>query len=309
MLSATLRGVNQIPKRMYLTCNPGGVGHTWVKRLFIDRDFSPGERPEDYCFIPATVDDNQILLKYTPDYLRMLDLLPEDVRAAHRYGDWNAMSGQFFPEFRRDSHVCPPFHPQPGWTCYRSIDYGLDMFACLWIAVDAQGRAWVYREVQQSRLIVSAAASLMQQLTPPEEEIAYTIAPPDLWSSQKDTGRTMAEIFSACGVGLVRGNNSRVQGWAALKEYLKPGGDGQPMLLVSKDCKGLIRNLSALQHDKDNPSDCATRPHDITHICDALRYFAQLHTLRGQREPPQERDAYQSCLCGGTADESYFYFG
>ncbi|MCI8478177.1 MAG: hypothetical protein HFE97_07495 [Oscillospiraceae bacterium] len=308
MLAATLRGVNQIPKRMYLTCNPGGVGHMWVKRLFVDRDFLPGERPEDYCFIPATVEDNTILLTHTPDYVHMLDLLPEDMRAAHRYGDWDAMAGQFFPEFRRTSHVLPPFQPQAGWVCYRSIDYGLDMFACLWVAVDRQGRAWVYREVQQPRLIVSAAAALMKQLTPPEEEIACTIAPPDLWSSQKDTGRTMAEIFAACGVGLVRGNNSRVQGWASLKEYLKPGPDGRPMLVVSADCGGLIRSLSALQHDKDNPSDCATRPHNITHICDALRYFAQRHTLLGNSAAQQETHTYQSCLCGGAADGSYLNF-
>ena len=36
-IKACVRGVNAFPKRVYLTCNPGGVGHTWVKRLFIDR--------------------------------------------------------------------------------------------------------------------------------------------------------------------------------------------------------------------------------------------------------------------------------
>ena len=34
-LCASLRGANGNPKRVYLTCNPGGVGHGWVKRLFI----------------------------------------------------------------------------------------------------------------------------------------------------------------------------------------------------------------------------------------------------------------------------------
>ena len=32
-------------------CNPGGVGHEWVKRLFIDRDYRDGENPDDYVFI------------------------------------------------------------------------------------------------------------------------------------------------------------------------------------------------------------------------------------------------------------------
>ena len=41
--------------RMYFTCNPGGVGHAWVKRLFIDRDYKATENPNDYKFIPSLV--------------------------------------------------------------------------------------------------------------------------------------------------------------------------------------------------------------------------------------------------------------
>lgn len=64
-LGGCLRGVNDIPKRMYITCNPGGVGHRWVKRLFIDRDYKTdsenpeeNENPDDYTFVFATVEDN-----------------------------------------------------------------------------------------------------------------------------------------------------------------------------------------------------------------------------------------------------------
>ena len=67
-LGACLRGSTNIPRRMYLTCNPGGVGHMWVKRLFIDREYREGEKAEDYSFIPATVDDNPQLLQASPEY-------------------------------------------------------------------------------------------------------------------------------------------------------------------------------------------------------------------------------------------------
>lgn len=313
VLAATLRGVNKIPKRMYLTCNPGGVGHLWVKRLFVERDFRAGEDPEDYLFIPATVEDNTALMDSSPDYIQMLDLLPDDLRAAHRYGDWDAMAGQFFGEFRRETHVIKPFLVPQEWPRYRAIDYGLDMFACLWVAVDFGGRAWVYREVQQPGLIVSDAAALMRGLTLPEERIQYTIAPPDLWSTQKDTGRTMAEVFAQNGVGLARASNSRVQGWLTLKEYLKPGADGRPNLLVTEDCPCIIRNLPALRHSDKNPSDCATEPHDITHICDALRYFVQFRTLgairQAVREEPEETgEDYDDAMCGGAADEGYLMY-
>lgn len=309
-LAATLRGVNKIPKRMYLTCNPGGVGHLWVKRLFVTRAFLGSENPKDYLFIPATVEDNKILMEHSPDYIQMLELLPDDIRAAHRYGDWDAMAGQFFSEFKRETHIVKPFPVPQEWIRYRAIDYGLDMFACLWIAVDFEGRAWVYREVQQPGLIVSEAAALMRNLTLPDERIAYTIAPPDLWSTQKDTGRTMAEVFTVNGVGLVKANNSRVQGWLTLKEYLKLGRDGKPMLRVSEDCAGLIRNLPALQHSDKNPSDCATEPHNITHICDAMRYFVQFRTLGAVKAEVREAEdegmeGFDDAMCGGEVDGSY----
>ena len=48
IFKACLRGTNPFPRRMYLTCNPGGIGHSWVKRLFIDRIYKNDENPLDY---------------------------------------------------------------------------------------------------------------------------------------------------------------------------------------------------------------------------------------------------------------------
>jgi phage terminase large subunit len=224
-LGACLRGTSLVPKRFYLTCNPGGVGHAWVKRLFIDRDFysdpsepERSENPEDYSFIFATVEDNEAVLLGSPQYLQMLSSLPDNIRRAHRYGDWNALAGQYFSEFRPETHCVAPFRIPSGWARYRAFDYGLDMFACLWIAVDFEGRSYVYREARVSGLIVSEAARLMRDMTPAGEKIAYTIAPPDMWSTQRDTGLTIAEIFMRQGIELVRAGASRVQGWLAVKE-------------------------------------------------------------------------------------------
>ena len=262
-LGACLRGATKFPRRMYLTCNPGGIGHLWVKRLFVDREYREGEKAKDYTFIPATVDDNPQLLEASPEYKQMLDLLPEDVRRAWRYGDWNAMAGTFFPEFHKETHVIAPFVRVPReWKKYRAFDYGLDMFACLWVAVDFEGRAYVYREVQQSGLIVSEAAKLANALTPPEEHIEFTIAPPDMWNRQKDSGRSMAEIFAQYGLGLLKASNNRVQGWMAVKELLKPmkSDTDRPGLLVTENCVGLIRNLPSIQHDEKNPRTAPRSP-------------------------------------------------
>lgn len=319
-LGACLRGATNIPRRMYLTCNPGGIGHLWVKRLFVSRQYRDGETAEDYTFIHATVDDNPQLLAASPEYVQMLDLLPEDIRRAHRYGDWDALAGSFFSEFKKETHVIEPFWRIPAeWRKYRAFDYGLDMFACLWIAVDFDGRCYVYRELQQSGVIVSEAAKLMLDATPPWEHIEFTIAPPDMWNRQKDSGRSMAELFMENGVGIIRGSNNRVQGWMAVKELLKPlsGPQDRPGLLVTSNCQALISHIAAIQHDEKNPSDCAVQPHEITHICDAIRYFCVTRTLGAERVeslvPEDFEDSgmtdYDDEMTGGEMPEDYLEYG
>ncbi|MDR3551510.1 MAG: phage terminase large subunit, partial [Clostridia bacterium] len=144
-LCACMRGGSpRHPKRFYLSCNPGGPGHAWVKRLFIDRSFTADECPGDYTFIPARVYDNDFLMKNNPDYLRQLECLPEDLKRAWLCGEWDVFAGQFFSEFRRGVHAVRPFEIPQGWLRYYTNDYGLDMLAGLWIAVSPRGEAFVY---------------------------------------------------------------------------------------------------------------------------------------------------------------------
>ncbi len=317
-LGACLRGTSAVHKRFYLTCNPGGVGHVWVKRLFIDREFyfdenepERSENPDDYSFIFATVEDNEAVLKGSPQYLQMLSSLPESIRRAHRYGDWNALAGQYFSEFKPETHCVVPFRIPKGWARYRAFDYGLDMFACLWIAVDFEGRSYVYREARVPGLIVSEAARLMRDMTPENEKILYTIAPPDMWSTQRDTGLTIADIFTRQGIGLVRAGSSRVQGWMSVKEQLLKEGEGAPMLLVFSDCRGLISDMMSLQHSEENPSDAATEPHDVTHAPDALRYYCRsrclpaLPSVDAGIDYDGETVDYEEAMTGGEAGEEY----
>ena len=135
--------------RIYYTCNPGGPGHAYIKRLFIDRAFRDGEDPADYVFIPAKVYDNQVLMQRDPGYLKRLEALPPARRRAHLEGDWNVYEGQVFAEWRDDpahyadgkwTHVIEPFAPDKGWTVCRSYDFGYGKpFSCAWWAVDYDG--------------------------------------------------------------------------------------------------------------------------------------------------------------------------
>ena len=86
-ITACLRGVNAFPKRMYYTCNPGGQGHSYIKRIFIEKKYEAGERPEDYTFIQSLVTDNKALMAAQPDYIHQLEALPEKLRKAWLEGD------------------------------------------------------------------------------------------------------------------------------------------------------------------------------------------------------------------------------
>ena len=146
-----LRGVNDFPKRLYLTCNPGGVGHAWVKRLFIERSYREGERAEEYRFIPAQVYDNTALMEADRAYVERLESLPHELREAWLHGSWDVCAGQFFPEWNRAVHVCEPIEVSGSWRRYVTMDYGMDMLAAYVIAVDGEGTAWVIRELYEGR--------------------------------------------------------------------------------------------------------------------------------------------------------------
>ncbi len=292
-LTASLRGANDLPKRMYLTCNPGGVGHAWVKRLFIDRDFRGGERPEDYVFIPAKVTDNRILMEKDPEYVRRLDNLPHGLREAWRDGRWDVFAGRYFTEFDREKHVVEPFVPPAWWRWYVTLDYGLDMLAALLIGADDAGNACVVGEVYEGRdlgdghdgLIVSEAAEAVKKLADGRQITAY-LAPPDLWNARQETGRSVADIFAEHGVYLTKTGNDRVDGWMAVKEWLKPrvceDGIERPRLRFFSSCRNIIRTLPLLQYDEKRPNDVRNEPHELTHAPDALRGFCVYRTAAGR---------------------------
>lgn len=274
-LTACLRGANDFPKRFYLTCNPGGVGHEWVKRLFINKRYKGSENPEDYEFISATVFDNKVLMEKDKGYVDMLNNLDEKLRQAWRDGNWDMLAGQYFSSFDRSIHTVEPFAIPQHWKRYRAIDYGLDCLACVWVAIDELGNAYIYREYAESDKIISEGANDIVNLSE-GEKIEYTVAPSDLWARSQESAKSKVDIFRENGLTLIKGNNNRESGWLALAELLKPvitDTGTESRLKIFSTCDKLIEYIPSLQRDTKHPTDCSTEPHDITHLPDALRYF------------------------------------
>ena len=288
------RGANTYPKRIKSSTNPGGVGHTWVKERFIDIGepnvihnckLETGEEVTR-IFIPSLVTDNKFMLEYDPDYIKRLDALPEKERKALKYGDWDIYDGMFFPEFKRSIHVIEPFKIPNNWNRYIAMDYGLDMFAVLFIAIDTKGEAYVYNEIHKPNLIVSEAVQTLKSYMR-QDKYKYIYAPPDLWNRNRDTGKSTAELFWEGGIDLTKASNNRIAGWLNVKEWLRikkvrheQTGElyEDSDLKIFSNCLNLIKYLPQLQHDEKEPNDVATEPHEPTHITDALRYFCVSRT-------------------------------
>lgn len=282
-----LRGANDFPKYMKSSTNPTGVGRVWVKERFVDigewnkehevivgRDKDGAPIISRRIFIPSKVFDNLFLMQKDPEYISRLENLPESEKKGLLDGDWDYFEGQYFDEFRRERHVCEPFKIPHEWRRYRVFDYGLDMLACYWVAVDSMRNCYVYKELCESNLPISTAARKILDFTDEDESIYLTLAPPDMWSRSQETGKSKAIIFGEAGLDIAPSNNDREAGWLAIKELLKLDANGSPRLHIFSNCKWLIKYLPELMRDEKKPTDCATEPHEITHSPDALRYFA-----------------------------------
>ena len=320
-LKACVRGVNAFPKRIYYTCNPGGVGHGWVKRLFIDRRFREGEDGGDYAFIQSLVTDNKALMEADPDYVRQLRALPPKLREAWLNGRWDICEGQFFEDFRAEvdlfaareahcllsaqelrrqgrwTHVIDPIDlsrgAARGWKLYRSYDFGYAKpFSCAWWAVDYEGV--VYRVMELYGCTQTPDEGL--KWTPEKQfsEIAR-IEREHPWLKGRtitgvadpaiwdaSRGESIAETAARCGVYFSPGDNNRIAGWMQLHYRMQFDEEGYARLYVFSNCRAFIRTLPLLQYDKTNPEDLDSSQED--HAADEARYFCMSRPVRALRE-------------------------
>ncbi len=296
--------------RMYYTCNPGNVGHAWVKRLFIDRSYRDGEDPDDYLFIPARIWDNKVLLTADPGYVQRLMTLPEDLRRAHLDGDWDVHAGQYFREFSRERHVTAPFELPKWYRRFRSMDWGYNDPCCvLWHAAAPDGRVFTYRELYVRETRAEEVAKRAAELSN-GEEIAYTVASPDLWQRRGQSmitrggfeGETLAEIFTKSGMPVTPADNTRVAGWQRVRDYLAISPDGLPRWQCFSDCVNLIRTLPAMQYSKLNREDAADGE---DHAPEALRYGLMSRPFAKLPEPKPSRPAFDPLDLNAKTAGSY----
>ena len=281
-ITACVRGVNDFPKRIYYTCNPGGQGHAYIKRVFIDRNFNSNENPDDYIFIQALVDDNKALMEAQPDYVAQLEALPEKLREAWRHGKWDVFEGQCFQEItdspehyldRTYTHVIEPFDVPDDWTILRGFDWGYSHpFSCHWYAVDHSGVLYCIRELYGctgeadvgvewtvDRVAREIAAIEAQDPMLKRKHITG-IADPAIW--QENGGESIAETFERHRIYFQKGDHARLAGKMQCHYRLAFDDDGLPMFYVFNTCKHFIRTIPSLMYSETQVEDIDTKMED-----------------------------------------------
>ena len=306
-INLCVRGTNGFPKRTYYTLNPGGPGHAYFKRVFVDRNFNPDEDPNDYFFIQAKVEDNKALMDTQPDYLRELENLPPTLRAAWKDGRWDVYEGQFFEDFRDDpehyqdrrwTHVIEPFEIPDGWTICRSYDFGYGKpFSCAWWAVDYDGT--IYRIMELYGCTRTPNEGVKWTPDKQFEEIHKTemqhpwlkgkniigVADPAIWDASR--GESVADTAARYGVFFTPGDNERIAGWMQCHYRLQFDEDGYPRMYVFNTCRAFIRTIPLLIYDEHKVEDLDTKMED--HVADEWRYFCMSRPIKPIRAVKEQR--------------------
>ncbi|MDO8569842.1 MAG: phage terminase large subunit [bacterium] len=264
--------------RFIAATNPGGKGHLWVKKLWIDKTHSDNEQSANqFMYIQARVMDNPYVPK---SYIKELQSLPDEKRRAFLDGDWDLYEGQYFAEWNKEKHVVEPFEIPDSWKRFRSIDISgrNGITSCHWYALDYDGVVWVYREHYASGMDSDQHADQIREMSG-EEEYFYTVIDSSAFT-QYGAPETMAEIYMRRGVwNLIPSDKKRLTGWDVVHQYLRWDKNNLPRLRVFSTCTNMIRTIPSLVCDVNNPQDVDSQGED--HAADELRYFLQ--TLRDQR--------------------------
>ncbi|HWV58696.1 MAG TPA: terminase family protein [Longimicrobiales bacterium] len=273
-----------IPLRMRASANPGGAGHAWLKRRFINVCGKDGRAvytdPETGLtrrFIPARLTDNPTLQKNNPRYEVQLRALPELDRRQLLEGDWDAGSGLALAEMDATIHIVDPFPIPDHWRLWSAFDWGYHHPFCFGQAARSDdGTVYLIDSVFGRKLLPSqiverirAAEEAAKATGRPGIDLArnsHTVAGHDCWAEVKARGETVPTIatqMAELGLPLRKASVSRVAGLNNLRHYtawrgLGPNGsDTTPRFLIfdTPNNRRVFETLESMVTDPDNPED------------------------------------------------------
>jgi len=256
--------------QVILTTNPDRPTHWIYRRLIKGREAKTFySRAADNKYNPASYAQHQAKLTGA-QYLRLVK------------GRWVQAEGVVYSQWdpgNRGGHVIRRFAIPEDWRRIRAIDFGFtNPFVCLWIAIDHDGRMYVYREIYRTQRLVEDHARTINALTG-VERIEATIADHDA------EGRATLNKY---GIETVAAYKDIERGIEALKARMLRQPDGLPRIFWFEDAlvdpdEALIeakKPYSGLQEFESyrmppkskNNTEKELPINEDNHAMDALRY-------------------------------------
>lgn len=215
---------------------PGGVGHTFCKKRFVDPckeggKIIVGKGGNKRIYIHATLEDN--IEHIDPTYSQSLDGRPEAERKAKKFGDWSAYQGQVFDEFRDKHypdepenalHTIAPFEIPSWWPRLVIGDWGFAAMCYIgFYAISPQGRVYLYRELSWYKTKIAEWGPVVKQFIDDEQPRLVKFCQ----SAKQDRGlehTIQQQIEAELGRPIelsVNSAGSRVAGKMLVHEYLR----------------------------------------------------------------------------------------
>lgn len=322
---------NRLPTKAKMVCgmNPGGVGHAFIKRIFVDKKYMGNEDPGAYDFIQAHVWDNvfwvrkalyeqgftvddyyrkwddkqrmEFTLKYS-DYAIRLNKLPEELRKAYLFGDWDIFGGMFFKEFSKAKMCITPFLIPTEWRLIGWLDPGYSS-PCAFglLAEDFNGNVYnlcTYYEAGNNPIKNAEAISMLLSTGPIHELIQgkrpdYIVSGRDAFAKRDrhaiySTEKTFADIFAEQKLYLIPAITDRIPGWWAVKNLMP-----DKLKIFDKFNEPLVEEMTAVISDDKNCEDIQGKGNDPAvkdHALDGIRYG--IMALFGKAKPA-EKDPFE----------------
>jgi len=285
LLGSCRSTVPGLAAEVMLTANPGGMGHRWLKARFgTGKDDPrkpcvayPGKDGRLRMYVPSKVTDNPSLMDNDPAYIAWLEGLPEPLRSAWRYGDWDIYSGQAFEW--SSANIVDPCPIPVNARLLMTFDWGFGKpFSVGWWWVLSEGilirvGEWYGCEPGRANMGLrladhEIAAGILKREAELglADKVHVRLADPTVFNRKPDsTGGGLADstatIFQRCGVSLRPGDANRKQKFRQFAARIK-----SRSLLVFRTCRQFIRTVPELPLDENSFDDVDTDSED--HVYD-----------------------------------------
>jgi PBSX family phage terminase large subunit len=266
MAQGRCRGDGKIWSKFW-TCNPEHQEH------FVLKDYIHNDKLDVY-YKEFFLKDNPVNTKEYIDELEnsYTGVFYERLIA----GKWVNAEGLVYPAFNKDIHVIKPFNIPEDWEIIRGIDWGYkNPFVCLWVAVDGDGRAYLFNEYTETQRLLEYHA---EQIKERGHTGTFCIADHDPQNVRE---------FIQLGIQTYPAVKEVKAGIQKVSSRLQVQKDGKPRLFVFENCIHTIKEFMLYEWEthregkaeKEEPK----KLHD--HCMDALRYIImQIDRGRGSIE-------------------------